>query len=106
MSFVTHQFHCTSCSKYFDINLNVALNGSYRIHCPLCNHIHYRNVMDGKITEVRFTRDSTSPLIEDIYPMKSSCRDHNTDKDGDLALTDESFLHRRWKEKLFKDLAY
>lgn len=75
MAYVKHEFHCTECQKFFDIKLNMALDGNYRIHCPSCNHIHFRKVKAGKITDDRFDKDPDSVLIEDICPMKSSCRD-------------------------------
>ena len=90
------QFYCTECHKYFDILLNTALNGNYRVHCPKCGHVHYRTLKDGQITEIRFDKNDSNILIEDIYPMKASCRDHNTEQ----AETAENrgFLRRLWHD--------
>lgn len=79
--------------------LNTSLNGNYRIHCPSCGHIHYRQVKNGKITDTRFTDNQNSILIEDILPMKSSCRDAQKETVKDIAPTAEGFLHRLWSEK-------
>jgi DNA-directed RNA polymerase subunit RPC12/RpoP len=68
---ITYEFRCTVCNKYFDIKLNPNLNGNYRVHCPNCQHTHYRNVKNGKITDIRFTDNQESPLIEDLRPMKA-----------------------------------
>jgi len=93
------EFYCTECQTYFDIKLNTSLNGSRRVHCPKCKHIHYRKVEDGKITDTRFNeRDPNDILIEDICPMPSSCRDHQKETvlttEGNLS--SESFMRRLW----------
>jgi predicted nucleic acid-binding Zn-ribbon protein len=105
MAFVKHEFHCSGgCGKYFDFVLNMSLNGSYRLHCPNCGHIHYRVVKNGHITEDRFTDSPDSLTIEDLFPMKSSCRDYQKDKAEDLACSADErglrgFMHRLWKER-------
>jgi putative FmdB family regulatory protein len=98
---IAYEFRCTECGKYFDVKLNVALNGNYRVHCPNCGHIHYRTVKEGKITDTRFPDNHGSILIEDIKPMKSSCRDFQKETilDSDCNYSTESFLHRLWREK-------
>lgn len=92
------EFRCTECGKYFDVVLNTSLNGEYRIHCPKCNHIHYRKLKDGQITEDRFDTNKNSFLIEDIYPMKSSCRDEKKEKPEMVEHTGKGFLSRLWAE--------
>jgi len=70
------EWYCSGgCGKYFDFVLNTSLNGNYRIHCPNCGHVHYRVLKNGQITEGRFDKSDDQILIEDIMPMKSSCRD-------------------------------
>lgn len=95
----TFEFQCTECHKYFDVKLNVSLNGNYRIHCPQCSHIHYRQIKDGKITDIRFTQSDDQILIEDIRPMKSSCRDVQKEKFVDASNAASGFMRRLWKEK-------
>jgi hypothetical protein len=95
------EFYCSgSCQKYFDFKLNTALNGNYRIHCPNCGHIHYRVVTNGQITEGRFSENDTNVLIEDIRPMKSSCRDvqKETHLDSEINPDPAGFLHRLWQD--------
>jgi hypothetical protein len=105
MAFVKHEFYCSgSCGKYFDFVLNMELNGNYRIHCPNCGHIHFRVVKNGVITEGRFTDDPSSPIIEDIYPMKSSCRDEQKEITLDAVQTLSGFMHRLWKERFASKL--
>lgn len=101
MAKVKHEFYCTECKKYFDIKLNMALDGNYRIHCPNCNHVHYRKVSNGKITDVRFPHNDCQILIEDIRPMKHSCRDfqNETPLDSECNMTREGIMHRLWLER-------
>lgn len=106
MAFVKHEFYCSGgCGKYFDFMLNMALNGAYRIHCPDCGHIHYRVVKNGKITDDRFTDNPESLVIEDISPMKSSCRDAQKDEARDVSIEARGFMYRLWKEKFSGQLA-
>lgn len=98
MSKEKKEFLCTECHKYFDIKLNISLDGNYRVHCPNCGHIHYRAVRKGAITDTRFTDNSQDVLIEDLYPMKSSCRDNQEETAKD-SLVNGDFLHQLWKEK-------
>ena len=103
------EFQCTECNKIFDFNLNLALNGNYRIHCPNCGHIHYRVIEKGKITDTRFPDRSETILIEDICPMKASCRDFRKTKPEDyyehVAKPEDApgaaqgFMTRLWREK-------
>lgn len=99
---VENDFICPECKKCFSFSLNLELNNNYRIHCPICGHMHYRAVVNGIITDIRFTGKETGILVEDIYPMKSSCKDTVGDTDKDSYFYNkpgEGFLHRRWKEK-------
>ena len=101
MATVKHEFYCTECRKYFDVKLNMALNGNYRIHCPNCAHVHYRAIEDGKITEQRFPHNASKILIEDIRPMKSSIRTEQkeVDLDSELVTTQKGFMHRLWADR-------
>lgn len=99
MAHVKHEFYCTCCSKYFDVKLNMNLDGNYRIHCPNCGHIHYRKVEKGKITDIRFPENDCKILIEDIYPMKSSCRDYQKETIEDSTTQANGFMKRLWAER-------
>jgi len=100
MAKVKFEFHCTECNKYFDFKLDTSLNGNYRIHCPNCGHIHYRKVSKGQITADRFDRNPTDPLLHDIRPMKSSCRDiqHETFNDSN-APDAKVFMWQLWRDR-------
>jgi len=93
------EFFCSGgCQKYFDFKMNMELNGNYRIHCPNCGHVHYRVVKNGKITDGRFPENEDQILIEDIKPMKSSCRDFQKEKEEDLSIAPIGFMARLWKD--------
>lgn len=51
---------CTNCSQQFIMELDLELNGNHEITCPLCQHIHYRVVENGVVTEERY-RSSAGP---------------------------------------------
>lgn len=95
---IIEEFYCSSCRKYFDVKLNMALNGNHRVHCPNCGHIHYRVIQDGKITNTRFTDNTESIFVDDLYPMKAACRDYQKETYDDCAETDSGFMKRLWKE--------
>ena len=57
--------------------MNVKLNGNHRVHCPICEHIHYRYIKNGVITLDRFNEHPNDPLADDLYPMKAACRDYS-----------------------------
>jgi hypothetical protein len=98
---VKFEFYCNECNKYFDIKLNTAHNGNYRIHCPICDHIHYREIENGKITDRRFFDNYKSLLLDDIYPMKASCRDFQEETAGitEGNQSSKGFMSRLWHEK-------
>lgn len=52
--------YCTNCAGQFIATLDLSLNGNHEITCPLCQHIHYRVVRDGEVTEDRW-RSSAGP---------------------------------------------
>jgi len=113
MKRVIHEFYC-HCGKYFDVKLNVHLNGNHRVHCPICEHVHFRFIKNGKITNDRFTEHLEDSLVDDLYPMKAACRDYRketyeenlSENTPAMAIIENikdheaGFMVRRWKEKL------
>lgn len=93
------EFYCTNCFKYFDVKLNLSLNGNHRVHCPNCDHIHYRFVKNGEITGTRFTETDDQIIVDDIRPMKASCRDYQEETFDDNAETEKGFLKRLWTDR-------
>jgi len=96
----TFEFYCSGgCGKYFDFKLNMALNGNYRINCPNCGHVHYRVVKNGKISDDRFPVNDCEILVEDICPMKSSCRDYQKETHVENTQTGLGFMVNLWKDR-------
>jgi len=93
------EFYCEMCDKYFDVNLNTSLNGNHRIHCPNCAHIHYRKIEKGEITDFRFSDNQDDPIVDDLRPMKASCRDYTGEKAEDYLPNLKGFMSRLWKER-------
>jgi len=96
------EFYCQECEKYFDVKLNMSLNGNHRIHCPnpKCRHIHFRQIKNGEITGQRFFDNCCNEIIvDDLRPMEASCRDYQKETFEDAAPTETGFLKRLWSEK-------
>ena len=55
--------YCTNCTQQFVAILDLELNGNHEITCPHCQHIHYRVVKDGVVTEERY-RSSAGPIFQ------------------------------------------
>jgi hypothetical protein len=73
---VWQEFYCTKsgggCGKYIRVKLNMALNHTVKIICPLCKHEHQRVIEEGVIKEQG--RFDNKP-IEEVCPPKSACSD-------------------------------
>jgi len=75
------QFHCsTECNKYFLTYLRSNLNGNYAIRCPNCDHLHYRSIKNGLVTDDR--RNDMKDQLDIIEGMASTISDipHDLDK--------------------------
>ena len=51
---------CTNCKGTFKFTMSFERDGDYEIPCPDCNHIHYRRVRDGLITDIRYDPNPSS----------------------------------------------
>ncbi len=54
---------CTNCEGTFMQEMDLSLNGNHEIMCPLCQHVHYRVVKDGVVTEERYRSSGAGPII-------------------------------------------
>jgi len=93
------EFYCSNCCKYFDVKLNMSLNGNHRVHCPNCGHIHFRLIENGEITTSRFNEVEDKIIVDDLRPMKASCRDFQKEVYEDNVQTGEGFMKRLWDDK-------
>lgn len=51
------ELHCHNCDNYVRFDLDLSVDGDYKLICPSCGHEHYRVVKDGNITDQRWGRD-------------------------------------------------
>lgn len=83
---------CTECNKTFIANLDLAIEGNHVIHCPYCDHIHYRKIEAGKVTSDRWD-SKTKIKIEGVKTWKHSTLNIKTQ-------TTCSFLKEKWLDFL------
>lgn len=70
---VVHEFYCTNCSGYITVKLDTSKNGAHCVHCPNCDHEHFRIIKDGVITEDRAPESMKSKdYCNHIYPVKAA----------------------------------
>jgi len=48
------ELFCEGCKGYLTVNLPIDVNGLHKIICPKCNHIHYRCIEEGIVTDDRY----------------------------------------------------
>jgi DNA-directed RNA polymerase subunit RPC12/RpoP len=90
--------NCTECGKDFIALLDYTTNGNHIAECPHCGHEHCRVIVNGKITEdrwsSRFGTDKTKDGIKARRVWKES---------GDVlagqTTTASMFIRQRWLEK-------
>lgn len=56
--------YCHECGKKFVARVDHSLNGDHVLICPHCGHEHYRKVLDGVVTESRWSSNNAGPLIQ------------------------------------------
>jgi len=54
---VRTDMNCHHCSKGFVAEIDHDVNGKFVIHCPHCDHQHFRAIKDGVMTEERWGSD-------------------------------------------------
>ena len=93
---------CTDCRKIFRFSLDFELDGNHEIKCPGCGHIHYRVIIDGKITEERFNQNPSYMIYNATsYYMTSGTSSATNDTSytgtgGTSAGTGSGFLRNAW----------
>lgn len=51
---IRQELWCHECSRYVVFEMDEDLSGDLTVICPNCGHEHYRVVVNGEITEVRW----------------------------------------------------
>jgi hypothetical protein len=71
MSKVWQEFYCHRCEggNYIMVKLNMALNYTAVVVCPMCGSKHERTIENGEI----FDRGKSGSYREEICPPKSAC---------------------------------
>lgn len=52
------ELYCHDCGMYVQFDLDLSVDGEYKLECPKCGHEHYRVVKGGVITDQRWGQDS------------------------------------------------
>lgn len=80
------EFYCHisggGCGVYFLTYLRTSMWGNYSIICPKCNHVHYRFVNNGLVTDDR--HDKRAGEAEMIVGLKSTLRDTPYSNEADF----------------------
>ena len=58
-----HELHCHACDKYVRFNMDLSVDGNYKIDCPNCGHDHYRVVRNGKVTDNRWGQSASQQWV-------------------------------------------
>ena len=80
---------CTNCPKVFIAELDFDINGDHVIECPYCMHEHCRKIVNGFITEDRWS--SRSQRKDAVY-----CQVWKSDAIQAKTSTASAFLRERW----------
>ena len=93
---------CTNCRIQFRFDMDFELDGNHEIACPGCGHIHYRVVVNGRITEERFNPNpSYQTFYSTNYYISSTSNSSTADSNyigsgGTTAGTGNMFLSNSW----------
>jgi hypothetical protein len=66
------ELYCHNCDRYVQFNLDLSVDGNYRLDCPFCGHDHYRVVKDRKITDERYGQSPNQNMYTQIYTSSST----------------------------------
>jgi hypothetical protein len=64
------EFYCSMCKHYIYIKINTGLEGNHIMHCPVCDHEHFRVVVNGIITSDR--HDKGKAIVDEIICTKAA----------------------------------
>lgn len=95
------ELYCHNCGKYVQFNLDLSLDGNYKLDCPNCGHDHYRVVKDGKITDERYGQSSAQQSYQQIYTTSYTTQSTYTTYSGTYA-----HLYGSWMNSSASTWAY
>ena len=85
--------NCTNCYKNFIAEIDFSIDGNHTINCPHCNHEHYREIKDGKVTDIRWSSQSNQIKVPPQCVWKS-------EKEPIVTSTAGHFIREMWLNKL------
>ena len=84
------ELYCHGCGNYVQFDVDMSLNGNHELTCPVCGHIHYRVVQNGRITEERW-RSSMQTYTVSAYSIT-----YTTASTYDTSTSSSPFLYESW----------
>jgi hypothetical protein len=96
MAIERQELQCTNCGKYVRFDMDFGLDGNHEITCPLCQHIHYRVVKNGKITEERW--NSSAGSIFTVSNVSASTGSYGVTMCTGSATTSSYYLYDSWMQ--------
>jgi hypothetical protein len=64
------EFNCYCSKPFIYVRLSCATDGNFVIKCPTCEHLHYRTIEKGEITDIRWGTEKGNK--DTIEPMPSA----------------------------------
>lgn len=95
------ELYCHCCSRYVQFDVDMELNGYHVLTCPVCGHLHYREVVNGEITENRWG-SSNAAIATNSFPVTNVTSSHfstwNTYSGTSSTINTNSsiFLYQSW----------
>ena len=65
-NFEKQELHCHNCGKYVRFDLDLSIDGDYKLECPNCGHLHFRVVKDGIIKDTRWGQDPAQAQYQSV----------------------------------------
>lgn len=86
--------HCTNCGRHVQFDMDFGLDGNHEITCPECEHVHYRVVEGGRITEDRWRSSMQTYVVTSI--TSSAATYYTTAIATGTSTAGTWFLHDAW----------
>jgi hypothetical protein len=94
------ELYCTECTRYVQFDLELDGDGNYTIPCHNCKHEHYRRVIKGKVSEVRWRSSGGFMTITATACTRASTFTVYASVSSGITGTDTSFLYQSWMNRV------
>jgi len=94
------ELYCHECGGYVQFDLDLSVDGEYKLECPKCGHEHYRVVKGGVITDQRWGQDPrqnrqyTNITVGITYTSTSTAITYQGGTSSDI--TGSTILYSSW----------